>query len=617
MLNRLNSSHLAIIPPEMFDKIADLKFDTDYRNKAAKGKNGENSRFGIPLDLKIINSQIVVTKVGENSNAEKAGFKSGYIIEKIDGVSLEDVLKEIEKQPAYAKLYRSTLAATFEDLFKGETNAPVEISYLDEKNVSQTKLISRQPSKGEMVRVSSGLPLQNLDFEAKSINEKVGYIHFNIFVLSVLEKICNSLTQLKDKETIIIDLRGNMGGIMGALEAAVSLFNEKATIIGTDINRDQKNLLYSTRFTKNFKGNLIILVDEQSLSSAEVFAIAMQENKRAILVGETTAGEVQIANEIKLPTGAYLQMPIEIFVSPNGNIAEGKGVKPDYPVALDRDSLLRQKDAQFDKALEITGKLKKRIVEQPDSANEKTAKTGESFKPQQPANSTNPAKLAKKLHDPKAIEIINKYLEILGGKDALKNVNSYSAVGKFVLKIGSQTTQGNYTLDRKFPNKFAEDIKITGVASLRTIFDGNKLFTENSFESGTEEKDESAKSATALWANIREMLDVEKDARIISSPSEETLDGKQVISITVINGEDIVFYFFDKITGLLSKRLTSYFAYQFDDYKKFDGILFPTKIIQSDNSEGTIDITISDVKVNVEISEDKFKVEEKCFTKAN
>lgn len=617
MLNPLNSSHLAVIPPEMFDKIAELKFDTDYKNKAAKKSNGENSRFGIPIDLKIINSQIVITKVAEDSNAEKAGLKTGFIIEKIDGVSLEDVLKEIAKHPAYAKLYRSTLAANFKDLLKGETNAPVEISYLDEKNISQTKLISRQPLKGEMIRVTIGFPLEHLDFEAKSVNEKVGYISFNIFALPVLEKICNSLTELKDKESMIIDLRGNTGGSLGVMMEAVALFNEKATKIGTQISRDEKTVLYSTRFTKNYKGNLIILVDEQSHSSAEVFAIAMQENKRAIIVGETTAGEVQIANMVKLPTGAYMQMPVEMYISPNGNKAEGKGIKPDYPVALDRVSLLRQKDAQLNKAIEIADQLKKRIVEQPDSASEKTVKTDDSLKPQQSADLTNPAKPTSKLHDPKAIEIINKYLEIIGGRDALKNVNSYSAVGKFVIKSDLQHITGIYTLDRKFPNKVAESIEVPGVASFRTTFDGNKFYTDTPYESDNEEITKSAKSASLLWANINEMSDIEKNAQGVFLNKEEMLNGKQVTVISTLSGKDFVVYYFDKNTGLLAKRLTSYFAYDFDDYKKFDGIMFPTKISKSGSSFETIDVTISDVKINIEIPEDKFKVEEKCFTKAN
>jgi carboxyl-terminal processing protease len=103
---------------------------------------------------------------------------------------------------------------------------------------------------------------------------------------------------------------------------------------------------------------LVLLVDGDSASGAEIFAAAIQEAKIGTLVGSKTAGNVGVATQITLPDASVLQVTEQRFVSPGGAQIDGVGVTPDVVVEMTDDDIENDRDPQLGKALEvIVGKI--------------------------------------------------------------------------------------------------------------------------------------------------------------------------------------------------------------------------------------------------------------------
>jgi carboxyl-terminal processing protease len=98
---------------------------------------------------------------------------------------------------------------------------------------------------------------------------------------------------------------------------------------------------------------LVLIVDHDSASGAEIFAAALQEAKIATLVGSKTAGNVGVASQLTLPDTSVLQVTEERFVTPSGAQIDGVGVTPDVQVDMTDEDLQNDRDPQLAKALEV------------------------------------------------------------------------------------------------------------------------------------------------------------------------------------------------------------------------------------------------------------------------
>ncbi|MDQ6788425.1 MAG: S41 family peptidase, partial [Acidobacteriota bacterium] len=369
MINRLNRSHFAIVSPEVASEIEKAKAKakvkkTDPLNKTLEADDSKedeteesdddlNSKYGIGIDVRILNNQVVITKVEKDSPAEKSGLKTGFVIEKINDVSLNEFVEKIHLYGAYAKSVQKLLPLEILTWFiNGEKDTILNLTYLDEKDEPKQVNIKREKLDGQLLTLIQSLPKQFFRFETALIGEDVGYIKFNLFVLDLSEKFCSAISQFKDKKAIIIDLRGNLGGSYGVLMGISGLLTDKDFVIGTEINKISRTIRIIHPHRKNYKGKIIVLTDNLSYSAAEIFAAALQENNRAIVIGERSAGEALPALTQILPTGAIFLYPVANFETPKGNLLEGKGIEPNILIALDRKSLLAGNDIQLQSALD-------------------------------------------------------------------------------------------------------------------------------------------------------------------------------------------------------------------------------------------------------------------------
>lgn len=337
MLGELKLSHFAIMPPEAEMQVA----------QTASGFTG--------IELKMLDGQAVISQIQKNSTAERANLKTGFVVEKVDGKTvaellapLNDSLEKREMPEQQRKLYRErTLQAIING--KAETKAKIEI--LDGSDQTQTFEIPRIENKGEMSLAVGNFPPQPVVFEAKRLENNIGYLRFNIWVIPQMPKIREAINSMKDAAGIIIDVRGNPGGIGGMAPGVAGLIVNEQSSLGSMKTRTNETKFIIYPQGETYKGKIVVLTDYGSASTSEVFAAGLQEIGRAKVIGERSAGAVLPSVFDKLPTGAIFQYVISDYRTPKNILLEHRGAIPDTEVKLTRASLLEGRDLQIEEAV--------------------------------------------------------------------------------------------------------------------------------------------------------------------------------------------------------------------------------------------------------------------------
>jgi carboxyl-terminal processing protease len=238
----------------------------------------------------------------------------------------------------------------------GAPETTVRVAYLDQRDQPHEITLTRGRLKGEFSPAFGNFPPQYMEFEAKQLAGNIGYIRFNIFVMPQMEKIRAAIRQMHDASGIIIDLRGNPGGIGGMAPGIGGMLSTKEISLGVMTMRGGPVKFVAFPQPGAYTGPVVIITDGGSASTSEVFAGGMQSIHRAVIVGERSLGAALPSVIQKLPTGALFQYAIADFKTPDGVLLEGRGVIPDRQVTLTRKALLEGRDPLLDAA---TAQIKK------------------------------------------------------------------------------------------------------------------------------------------------------------------------------------------------------------------------------------------------------------------
>lgn len=324
-----------------------------YSTTAAENLKSVSGVTGIKL--KWIDNQPVVSRVSTDSAAEQAGIKTGFIISRVNDKTVEELLAPFEKSfagrsfsEAKKIIYREYILLGFID---GDTAAKVKIEALDGKNEPQIFETARIEQKAEVSAAVGNFPPQEVIFESKLLENNLGYIRFNIWVIPQMPKIREAIRSMKDTDGIVFDLRGNPGGIGGMAPGIAGFLTDKQMSLGTMKSRENEIKFIAYPQTAPFPGKIVILTDGGSGSTSEVFAAGMQDNGRAKIVGETSAGQILVSLFDKLPTGAIFQYAVSDYKSPKNILIEGRGVIPDVTVKTTRQTLLEGRDTPLEEAI--------------------------------------------------------------------------------------------------------------------------------------------------------------------------------------------------------------------------------------------------------------------------
>ncbi len=339
MLGELKLSHFGILPAA-----ADIA--------AAQTSHGVSG-----IDIKMLNGLPVIERVEPGSPAAKAGIKAGYIVSKIDGKTIDELTKPLTESLAartitdgIRKVY---FERTIEAIINGKADTTVKIELLDGNDQPQKFDLMRQVFSGQMSAALGNFPPQEVIFESKILDGNIGYIRFNIWVIPQMPKIRAAIREFHNTKGIIIDIRGNPGGLGGMASGVAGLMTDKQSTLGKMRSRDGANEFIVYPQSDPFLGKVVILTDHGSASTSEVFMAGLQEMGRAAIIGTTSAGAVLPSVFEKLPTGALFQYVISDYRSPKNILIEGRGVIPDIEVEQTRVALLAGRDAQLETALKF------------------------------------------------------------------------------------------------------------------------------------------------------------------------------------------------------------------------------------------------------------------------
>jgi carboxyl-terminal processing protease len=331
MLAKLAASHYAIIPGDLYKEIDNRQVPTS-----------EEGRPGIvPV---IIGNKAIVGSVEPGSSAARAGIRPGMVLDSINGSKLTSALRLLDdlKDQESQRIVEQSVS----NKLSGPVNQAVELDVIDEQGKPKHIQFQRVPPKGTIVRFGN-LPETLLYFESRALPDDAGYIHFNEFLdpASIMPQFEAALKSFRNSPGVILDLRGNPGGIgIMAMGIAGFFIDKDGQKLGEMRMRDATlNFVIFPR-PETYAGPLAILVDEGSASTSEILAGGLQDLKRARIFGVRSAGAALPSDIIRLPNGDGFQYAQASYTSESGRVLEGNGVTPDVVVRQTREALLAGRD---------------------------------------------------------------------------------------------------------------------------------------------------------------------------------------------------------------------------------------------------------------------------------
>ena len=658
MVSELHQSHFLIIPQEAIPKLiprhepqagGDAEdADAEDEELAALGndesispldrigyKMTERLSTGIGIDLRVLNGAAVITRVEPASAAARAGLRPGFVIKSVSGQSLAAVIVRFQSNPAYQTMFRGELPVILlAALVNGQRQTSLKMVYLDGQNRLRSVRLEREKLKGEMSQAIGNLPAMYTEFEARQLPGGFGYIRFNAFVPNQMKRICAALRSMRAAPGLILDLRGNQGGLIGMISGLTGLLSDHFVVVGTMESRTGRNSIVAFPQRVPYAGALVVLIDGATQSAAEIFARGLQEAGRAVVVGQQSAGNALPSTIVKLPTGALFQYGFANYRTTMGARLEGAGVVPDITVALTRRALLTGSDPQLSAGLKTvreqaywmrppsaTGANKELIAEvtvkenPTPPPNDRTVISVAVPPPPAPPKVVVPTRVViegEKTPDllglPTVDQILNHYLEATGGRAAFEKLTS--RVSKGTVELPGTGLNARIEMYEEAPNKSSSLIDIDGLGTTQSTFDGITSWVQDPMQGyvkveGAElqKREYDFRREQRLKELYPDLVVVgkekvgERDAYVLQSPSAQRPGAAR--------------WFFDAESGLLLRENNLYY----EDYRAVDGVKLPFTLRDDSGRGFGAVIHLDEIKHNVAIDQSKFAESPDCFTK--
>jgi carboxyl-terminal processing protease len=634
MVMRLGRSHFAVVPPEFLEGVKQARNASRSREKMA-GSNGGGApddqdditdseekffdpaaRYGIGIELRYIGKRFVVTSVAEQSTARIAGVKPGYILEKINGLALDDlVTKTIIDHPNSREFQHLLPLAIVNWFLNSRYKTAVELTCLDENDKPREFSIARLALAGRAISFGDRFPPEYFEYSSSALGDDVGYIKFNLFALPVLEKFCTSLSEFAAKKALIIDLRGNSGGLLATLYPLGGMLTDRPVSFGTSIYRRGSEELKISPKVKHFTGRVIVLVDEQSMSAAELFSAGLQESARAVVIGERTAGLALPAVTVRLATGAMFEYPVANFKTAKGKTLEGSGIEPDISVIRDRRSLLDGRDPPLEKALDIIKNNPTPSVvaaaKPPDTGDVPPPPLKELTRVTVKGKPVRPAPRLPVTKDPRAVAVMNDFANAVGGAAAYQRLLSYEAVGNGTVgAVGDEEHLKVHIFSQK-PDKVTLVIRREGIGDVRIVYSPEGSFQQTEYGIDTPINSKVDVREIDLFEGVRNALDPGAFRWLAYDGIFED-EGRKLNVIEARDSLDRTMAMtFDVRTKMLVRLSYPGYMYTLSDFRKVDYITLPFSI----KLDGIVNVQLDSVKLNPVIQPETFKRNLNCFDK--
>ena len=375
MLSRLGQSHFGVLPgpgsverPSPADGSGDLGGCTRALMRAVAGAGGSAaSDPGPGFDVRHVDSTFVVSRVEPGSSADRQGIRAGLEVVRVENQDLAPLagclgLESLD--PWVAGMVRSRAV---EGLLHGDAGDPVAVEFVDRAgDLSRFEL--ERAHHPDAVEIGFGnLPKMRYLFETEVLETGAGRVlavRFNVWLIPVIGAFEAALYGEPAEgapavDGVLIDLRGNPGGVAGTAVGVAGYLLEERVVLGRMKNRSTElNLVVfprqissASRKIERFAGPVAVLIDGGSASTSEIFAAGLQDHGRARLFGEPTAAAALPSVIERMPNGDLLMHAIADFERPSGERVEGRPVEPESPAPLTREGLLAGRDEPREAAL--------------------------------------------------------------------------------------------------------------------------------------------------------------------------------------------------------------------------------------------------------------------------
>jgi carboxyl-terminal processing protease len=283
--------HTMLMPKKSFEQMTN---DT-------KGKYG-----GVGIIVSEERGKLIVVSPIEDTPADKAGIKTGDQILKIDGKSVDNL-----------KGHKAL------DSMRGKPGSKLklEIKRKDIKEVLKFTLIR------EVIKLKS--------VKGKQLSDEVYYARISSFQEETSDELRNFISSNKKNiKGLVLDLRDNPGGLLDQAVKVSDLFIESGIIVST-VGREREKVEreFAIKRGSNTTFPIVVLVNGGSASASEIVAGALQDHKRALVLGERTFGKGSVQTLLSLPDGSGIKLTVARYYTPLDRTIQAKGITPDITIS--------------------------------------------------------------------------------------------------------------------------------------------------------------------------------------------------------------------------------------------------------------------------------------------
>ncbi|MEN8138555.1 MAG: S41 family peptidase [Bacteroidota bacterium] len=298
-------------------------------------ENMEGSFVGIGIEFRMYRDTVIVINVLKGGPSEKVGLHNGDRI----------------------------LIADSDTLFGRKIISDSVVTKLKGISDSEVDLTIYRPTSKELLKkkiIRGKVPIKSVDV-AYMINDSLGYIKINRFAGSTYEEFSNALDKLQneDVKSLVLDLRNNPGGFMHtAKKIADEFLPSDKLIVFTKNRKGAVDEEFSSGEGRFKKGNLYILINENSASAAEVVAGALQDNDRGTIIGRRSFGKGLVQQELDLGDGSAVRLTTARYYTPTGRSIQKPYVNGDSSYEDDLTKRIHNGELLDADSIKVNGDLK-------------------------------------------------------------------------------------------------------------------------------------------------------------------------------------------------------------------------------------------------------------------
>lgn len=314
--------------------------DQEQYNELKVGTTGQFGGLGIEVGME--NGFVKVISPIDDTPAQKAGVKAGDLVIRLDdkpvkGMSLNDAVKTMRGEPG------SEIVLT---VVRDGVEQPLKI-----------KIIR------DIIKVKS--------VKSRILEDGYGYLRISSFQSKTGDSVVEAVGELKkngDLKGLVLDLRNNPGGVLNAAVAVSDAFLEGGLVVYTDGRVEDAKMKFNATAGDIIKGApIVVLINAGSASASEIVAGALQDHKRAVIMGEKTFGKGSVQTILPTSNGGAVKLTTARYYTPSGRSIQAEGITPDVPISKLKLEAMGQSDFAPIKEADLVNHL----------SNEKASKKGD------------------------------------------------------------------------------------------------------------------------------------------------------------------------------------------------------------------------------------------------